>query len=270
MILHHVAQRARAFVITGAPFHAERLRRRDLDMIDVTPVPDRLEDRVRETEHQNVLSGFFPEEMIDPVSLVLGKRRSHDCVQLPRRREIGAERFLHDHSRPAAVARFVQSRVLQIFQDRFELIRRDREIKQSVPARAPLLVDFLKSFRQRLVTIGVVELALVIKERLREPVPNFIAHLLPRELLRRFLLLLPKLVIRLRPSGKSNDGDLRRQFTIRREIVERRNQFPHRQVSRRAEDHDRARLRHRARSESFPERIRLLCFRFGAHGASQI
>ena len=85
MILHHVAQRARAFVITGASLHAERFRGGDLDVIDVTPIPDRLEDRVREPEHQNVLRRLFPEEMIDPVSLLFGKSAVHDAIELARR-----------------------------------------------------------------------------------------------------------------------------------------------------------------------------------------
>ena len=73
MILHHVAQRARAFVITGASFHAERFRGRDLDVIEIARVPERLENRVGETQDENVLRGFFPEKMIDAVGLLFGK-----------------------------------------------------------------------------------------------------------------------------------------------------------------------------------------------------
>jgi hypothetical protein len=50
MILHHVAQRPRAFVIPGPSLDSERFRRRDLDMIDVAAIPDRLEDRVCESQ----------------------------------------------------------------------------------------------------------------------------------------------------------------------------------------------------------------------------
>ena len=51
MILHHVAQSTRALVIAGASFHSERFRGRDLNMIDVTRVPERLEDGVGETQY---------------------------------------------------------------------------------------------------------------------------------------------------------------------------------------------------------------------------
>ena len=84
MVLHHVAQRARAFVISRAALHAERFRGGDLDVIDVAAIPDRLEDRVCEPEHENVLRGLFPEEVIDPVSLILGERAVHDAIELAR------------------------------------------------------------------------------------------------------------------------------------------------------------------------------------------
>ena len=51
MVLHHVAQRARALVITSATFDPERFRGRNLDVINVTRVPERFENRVGKAEH---------------------------------------------------------------------------------------------------------------------------------------------------------------------------------------------------------------------------
>ena len=73
MVLHHVAQRACAFVIPSAPFDVERFRRGNLNMIDVARIPERLENRVGEAQHQNVLRRFFSEEMIDPIGLFFAK-----------------------------------------------------------------------------------------------------------------------------------------------------------------------------------------------------
>ena len=80
MILHHVAQCAGAFVVTGAAFHSERFRRCDLKVVDVTRVPERFEDRIRESKHENVLRGLFSEKVIDPVDLILGKCVQHNLV----------------------------------------------------------------------------------------------------------------------------------------------------------------------------------------------
>ncbi len=144
MVLHHVAQRAGAFVITGATFDSERFRGGDLDMIDVMRVPERREDRVREAKHQNVLRRFLAEKMIDPVGLLFGEGIVDDAIQFARRLQVSAERFLDDHARPASFAGLVQTGGLEMFQNRFELVRRDREIEKAIAARAAFLVDLIQ------------------------------------------------------------------------------------------------------------------------------
>ena len=80
MILHHVAQGTGGFVVTGPPFDAEGFGRGDLDVIDITRVPDRFKNRVSKTENQNVLRGFFPEKVIDSIGLIFGKRIGYDPI----------------------------------------------------------------------------------------------------------------------------------------------------------------------------------------------
>ena len=70
VIRHHVAQSARLIVIAAALFDADRFRDGDLHVIDVAAIPDRLENTVGETKHQDVLDGFFAEVMIDAVDLL--------------------------------------------------------------------------------------------------------------------------------------------------------------------------------------------------------
>ena len=43
----------------------------NLHMVDVVPVPDRLEHSVGKAQHQNVPHGLFAEIVIDPVDLAL-------------------------------------------------------------------------------------------------------------------------------------------------------------------------------------------------------
>ena len=73
MALHHVAQRPGAVVVAGPAFNANRLGRGDLHVVDVVPIPDRLEEDVGEAKGQNVLNGFFPEVVIDAIDLALGE-----------------------------------------------------------------------------------------------------------------------------------------------------------------------------------------------------
>ena len=73
MVLHHVAQSACTLVKTGATLNPQRFSGRDLHVIDVMRVPERRENRIRESQDQNVLRGFLSEKMIYPVSLILGE-----------------------------------------------------------------------------------------------------------------------------------------------------------------------------------------------------
>ena len=47
------------FVVAAAPLDAETLGDRDLHVIDIAAVPDRLENAVGEPKDQDVLNGFF-------------------------------------------------------------------------------------------------------------------------------------------------------------------------------------------------------------------
>ena len=65
VILDHVANRAGLLVELAAPLDAEVLGHRDLDAGDVVAVPDRLEERVREAEIQQVLHRLLAQVMVD-------------------------------------------------------------------------------------------------------------------------------------------------------------------------------------------------------------
>ena len=58
-------------VVAGAVSDAHVLRHGDLHMVDVVAVPERLEDRVGEARHQDVLHGLLAEVVIDAVDLAL-------------------------------------------------------------------------------------------------------------------------------------------------------------------------------------------------------
>ena len=73
---HHVAQRAGLFVELAAMLDADGFRRRDLDVVDLLAVPQRLEQAVGEAQRHDVLHRFLAEEMVDPVDLMLLQRSS--------------------------------------------------------------------------------------------------------------------------------------------------------------------------------------------------
>ncbi len=73
MVLHHVAKRARRVVVAGAAFDAQGLGDGDLHVIDVTGVPQRLEQSIGEAQRHQILHGLFAEIMIDAINTVFRK-----------------------------------------------------------------------------------------------------------------------------------------------------------------------------------------------------
>ena len=103
MVRHHVAQRAGRVVIAAAAADGERFRDRDLDVVDVVAIPDRLEQAVGEAQHQDVLHRLLAEIMIDAENLILFEDAEQFLVERLRRGEIGAERLFDDDAPPGAV-----------------------------------------------------------------------------------------------------------------------------------------------------------------------
>ncbi len=98
MILKDVADGADLFIETAALFHAELLRHRDLHAGDMVAVPQRLHERVREAEEQQVLHRLLAEEVIDPVDGRLGEALVQRAVQRFRGRQVAAEWLLDDQA----------------------------------------------------------------------------------------------------------------------------------------------------------------------------
>ena len=97
----HVAVGAGRLVEVTALGQAEGLGHVDLDVGDVVPVPDRLEQAVGEAEGQDVLRRLLAEEVVDPEDLLLLEHLVQLGVERDGRGVVGAERLLHDD--PAAL-----------------------------------------------------------------------------------------------------------------------------------------------------------------------
>ena len=130
VVRHHVAERACCVIETSAMADdPDSLIDRDLHVIDVIAVPDRLEHAVGKAQHQNVLNGFLAEIMIDPVDLVLIDDSEQFAVQRPGGSKVRPER-LFDHQPPPCASRLLQhAGAAELFGDRGEGGGRDGEIK---------------------------------------------------------------------------------------------------------------------------------------------
>ncbi len=115
MVLNHVPQSARFLVITAAPAHAQVFADGDLNVIYRFPVPEAFENRIRKTEHQNVLHRFLAEIMINAEDLLFLREARQFRVQLRGRFQIVTEGFFHDDPLPALDRLLVQDARLMEF-----------------------------------------------------------------------------------------------------------------------------------------------------------
>ena len=120
----HVAERADRVVEVAPVLDAEALGHRDLDRLDVVPVPDRLEHRVGEPQEEHLDQAHLSEEVVDAVELRLVDVLVELGRQVAGRGQVVAERLLDHH--PGALG---QAGLGQPLDDGAEQERRDLEVE---------------------------------------------------------------------------------------------------------------------------------------------
>ncbi len=127
-------QRADALVERAAAAHAELLGHGDLHARDEVAVPHRLEQRVGEAEHQQVLDGLLAEEVVDAEHRRLGEDLVDHLVEVVGRRGVAAERLLDHHPRTLG-----QAHAAEALDHVGEHRRRDGQVEERARAgrRAP-------------------------------------------------------------------------------------------------------------------------------------
>jgi len=79
--LEHIPHDASLIVIIGATPHVYALRYRNLHVIDVMLIPDRLKNGVGKAEVQDILRRLFAQIMVDAVNLAFLKHLMNGVVQ---------------------------------------------------------------------------------------------------------------------------------------------------------------------------------------------
>jgi len=70
MILKHIPEQSGLLKISRPVFYAQGFRYRNLYMVYIPSIPDRLKDGVGKSEHQDVLDGLFTQVVVDTVYLM--------------------------------------------------------------------------------------------------------------------------------------------------------------------------------------------------------
>ena len=205
MVLKDVAHRSRLLVERGASFDAERLRDRDLDMVDELSVPDRLEDAVRESQREHVLDRLLAEIVVDAKDLALDEVLGEQFVECARGGEVVTERLLDDQPRPA----LRRPALRDLAHERGDRARWHCEVVDAIAVRAAFLVELAEQCAHA-VLVAVVAVAgfeRAVAHAARELVPDFLVELVAGVGLYRLLHPLAKLVVARVAAGGADDGE---------------------------------------------------------------
>ncbi len=243
VVLDDVACRADAVVVARAAADADVLGHRDLHVVDVVGVPDRLVQLVGEAQREDVLHRLLAEVVVDAEDRVGREGDLERGVQLTRRLQIAAERLLDDDATPrvGVVGPVVdKSGVLQLLRDDGEVARRDREVERVVAHGAAFDVELLDRLAQPAERVVVAELAGDEADALQQLLPRLLTERRARVLADgvvddvREVLVLP---VAAREADQREPGW---QQTPVREVVHGGHELLAGQVARHAEDHERA------------------------------
>ena len=257
MILEEVARGARLLVEGAALLDPDRLGDRDLDVVDVAAVPDRLEDPVPEAEDQDVADGLLAEIVVDPVDLQFPEDLADLAVEADGARQVPAKGLLDDDSSPApAVMLVVEPRAPQAADDLGEGGRLGGQVVAAVAPRALLRVQLVELRRQPVVEGLLAEVAAVVGDPLREGVPDGrLDRQDAAELLEGCPQLGPERLVGIGPAADRDEGELVGQEVGAPQLEERRHDLPVGKVSGGAEEDEQGRVGHALQAEPLAEGV---------------
>ena len=105
---------------------------RDLHVVDMVAIPQRLKDAVGESQHQDVLDRFLAEEVIDPIDLIFGQHLEDLGIESLGRCKIVPKRLLDDHPAPPSLRLSGEPRAAELLDHGPEKSLGDRQIEQHI------------------------------------------------------------------------------------------------------------------------------------------
>ena len=176
MVLDHVTHHTGTFVVRATTLNTNRFGIGNLDVIDVLPVPDRLEDSVCKTKDDQILDSFFSQIVVDSVNLVFIKHGSDFSVKLSSGIEVCTEGLLDDDPCPVVFVLFGQTARAKILDGIRILGRCSRQIKYAIVPCAPFLRDLIEQRFELRVSLGIADVARDIEKALSKAGPDIVLN----------------------------------------------------------------------------------------------
>src|ERR1700683_500772 len=246
----HVAQGTRLIVIAATHFHTHLFGDGNLHMVNVAAIPGRLKNAIGKTQGQNVLDGFFPEIMVDPIDLIFAQFLLDFAIQRFRRGKVTAKRLFYDHASPAAFGLVYQTGFAQLRDYYAEEFGSNGKIVQKIAASAMLLVNFQELFLELAECGSIVEVAAEIIDTAQEPISRREIAVLGEKSLEGVSHLLAKILVAGSGSAKTENGKFLRQQVFLREVVEGRKKLSLGQVAAGAKHNHQTRAARLARGDA--------------------
>ena len=136
MVLHDIANDAKLVKIASSAFCPKRLLERNLDIVNVIPVPRGAKKLVSESQNEQVLDHFLSKVMVDPEDFLFLPVRLQGSLQLPRTGQILAKRLFYNDSRDALFGVTVP---LEVLRDGNEHARGQSHVEYPILFWPPLL-----------------------------------------------------------------------------------------------------------------------------------
>ncbi len=244
VILYHVAQGAEALEVAGArgqhfagvgvvlgkPFF---LGDGDLHVVDVLAVPQRLEDAVGETQHQQILHRLLAEIMIDTIGLIFGERLGDGGDDFAGAVKVAADGLFDDDARKRGLLTGVvdHSGVLEAADAHIDEAGRHGEVVDAAGGNAELRIDGVEARFEPGVGAGVIETAGHEEKGSGEVGPMAFVKVLARKTADAVAgavshpLIGIALHVTLGGQAESDGGEVRRQYAVHVEVVDGWQQF---------------------------------------------
>jgi hypothetical protein len=242
VVRDHVPQRPGLLVVAAALLDADRLGHGDLHVVDVAPVPDRLEDAVGEPEDHDVLDGLLAQVVIDPVDLALGEIAAQLLIEGAGRFEVLAERFLDDHPAPMPLRFGQKPRRAELVHHRREHGRRRRQVIEMIALGLLRRVHLRQQLTEGGEGRGRGEIARQVMDAAQERVAHRGVGMVRAELVERLAHPVAEDLHGQGLARHADERDLPREKAVLGQVVERGNELAPREIARGAENHDGARI----------------------------
>ena len=233
VVLHHVPEGTRGFVVARALFHANGFCCRDLNVVDVIAVPDRLENGVRKAHHQDVLNRLFAEIVVDAEDLVFLPAAFDHAIEFLGTGVVAAKGFFNHH--PAALGIGQEPGCRQSPATTAVEGWGDGKVEGAVAAGSALAVDLLEALAESHQVVAFLQINRLVEEASRKGFPALrVVSDLAGE--RRFHLL-AEFVVAPGAASTAEHSKFARQPPLPEQIEQGWNQLAMREVAASAKDH---------------------------------